>query len=101
PAKKESPPAPPPPRLPEDQEVVFVVTGFLGRDPEGRITTLGRGGSDYTATFLAAALGGPGILWEDTPGLLTADPKVVADARVIEKIGYVDALELAHYGLQA
>src|SRR5581483_7018389 len=88
-------------RLPEDQDAVFVVTGFIGRDPDGRITTLGRGGSDYTATFLAAALGGPCILWKDTPGLLTADPRVVSDTRVIEKIGYLDALELAHYGLQA
>ncbi|HZV00236.1 MAG TPA: aspartate kinase [Planctomycetota bacterium] len=88
-------------RLPEDQDAVFVVTGFLGRDDEGRITTLGRGGSDYTATFLAAALGGPCILWKDTPGLLTADPRVVSDTRVIERIGYLDALELAHYGLQA
>lgn len=88
-------------KLPEDQDAVFVVTGFIGRDPEGRITTLGRGGSDYTATFLASALGGPCILWKDTPGLLTADPRVVADTRVIERIGYLDALELAHYGLQA
>ena len=88
-------------RLPEDQDVVFVVTGFIGRDHDGRITTLGRGGSDYTATFLASALGGPCILWKDTPGLLTADPRVVANTRVIERIGYLDALELAHYGLQA
>jgi aspartate kinase len=88
-------------RLPEEQDAVFVVTGFIGRDPDGRITTLGRGGSDYTATFLAAALGGPCILWKDTPGLLTADPRVVSDTRVIERIAYIDALELAHYGLQA
>jgi aspartate kinase len=88
-------------RLPEDQDAVFVVTGFIGRDPDGRITTLGRGGSDYTATFLAAALGGPAILWKDTAGLLTSDPRVVSDTRIIERIGYIDALELAHYGLQA
>ncbi len=87
--------------LGEDQDAVFVVTGFIGRDPEGRLTTLGRGGSDYTATFLAAALGGPAILWKDTPGLLTADPRVVSDTKIIEKINYLDALELAHYGLQA
>ena len=88
-------------RLPEESDQVYVVTGFVGRDKHGRLTTLGRGGSDYTATFLAAALGGPTILWKDTPGLLTADPRVVSDTRVIEKIGYLDALELAHYGLQA
>jgi aspartate kinase len=87
--------------LPEDQDAVFVVTGFIGRDPEGRLTTLGRGGSDYTATFLAAALGGPAILWKDTPGLLTADPRVVSDTKIIERINYLDALEMAHYGLQA
>jgi aspartate kinase len=88
-------------RLREDDDVVYVVTGYVGRDEEGHLTTLGRGGSDYTATFLAAALGGVCVLWKDTPGLLTADPRVVQSPRVIERIGHVDALELAHYGLPA
>lgn len=87
--------------LARDQEVVYVVPGFVGQDEGGRFTTLGRGGSDTTATFLAAALGGTAVLWKDTQGLLTADPRVVADPQVIERIHYLDVLELAHYGLPA
>ncbi len=81
--------------------VVWVVPGFVGQDARGRWTTLGRGGSDTTATFLAAALGGVAILWKDTQGLLTADPRVVARPRVLGRLEYLDALELAHYGLPA
>ncbi|RMG18990.1 MAG: aspartate kinase [Planctomycetota bacterium] len=84
-----------------DEEVVYVVAGFVGRDPDGRLTTLGRGGSDTTATYLASVLGGPAVLWKDTPGLLTGDPRVVARPQVIERLHYLDALELAHYGLPA
>lgn len=84
-----------------DRDVVYVVPGFVGQDEAGRYTTLGRGGSDTTATFLAAALGGTAVLWKDTQGLLTADPRVVPDPQVIERIHYLDALELAHYGLPA
>ena len=75
-----------------------VVTGFIGRDEEGFITTLGRGGSDYTASYIASVLGCDAILWKDVAGLMTADPKIVKGARIIEKINYLDALELAHYG---
>lgn len=88
-------------RFRRDREVVYVVPGFVGQDEAGRWTTLGRGGSDTTATFLAAALGGTAVLWKDTQGLLTADPKVVRDPQVIERIHYMDVLELAHYGLPA
>lgn len=82
-------------------DVVHVVPGFVGQTPEGHWTTLGRGGSDTTATFLGAALGAPVVLWKDTPGLLTADPRIVDKPRVIDRIHYLDVLELAHYGLQA
>ncbi len=82
-------------------DVIYVVAGFVGCDRGGRITTIGRGGSDTTATYLASVLGGPAVLWKDTPGLLTADPRVVARPRVIERLHYLDALELAHYGLPA
>lgn len=82
-------------------DVVYVVAGFVGTDPQGRITTIGRGGSDTTATFLASVLGGPALLWKDTPGLLTGDPRVVAAPQVITQLHYLDALELAHYGLPA
>jgi aspartate kinase len=82
-------------------DTVHVVAGFIGRDGAGRLTTLGRGGSDTTATFLASVLGGPAVLWKDTSGLLTGDPRVVAAPQVIERVHYLDALELAHYGLPA
>lgn len=88
-------------RLHADRDLVYVVPGFVGQDEAGRWTTLGRGGSDTTATFLAAALRGTAVLWKDTQGLLTADPRVVADPLVIERIHYLDVLELAHYGLPA
>ncbi len=82
-------------------DLVYVVAGFVGQDPSGRLTTIGRGGSDTTATFLASVLGGPALLWKDTPGLLTGDPRVVGEPKVIERLHYLDALELAHYGLPA
>ncbi|MCW8137423.1 MAG: aspartate kinase [Planctomycetota bacterium] len=88
-------------RFAGDRDVVHVVPGFVGQDEAGRWTTLGRGGSDTTATALAGALGGVAILWKDTTGLLTADPRVVDDPLVIDRAHYLDALELAHYGLPA
>jgi len=78
---------------------VPVVPGFLGASPDGDLTTLGRGGSDLTATLLARALGAGRVsLWKDVPGLLTADPKVVPDARVIPALHSREAAELAYYG---
>ena len=75
-----------------------VIAGFFGRDEKGRIATLGRGGSDYIATFISAAFRCPVILFKDVDGLMTADPKVVENASVIDKINYMDVLELARYG---
>jgi aspartate kinase len=80
---------------------VHVVPGFIGRDARGNLTTLGRGGSDYTATTIGAALGCETTLWKDVDGLLTADPKIVPGARPIARLHYLDALELAHYGTKA
>jgi aspartate kinase len=80
---------------------IYLVPGFFGRDRNGDIATLGRGGTDYTATFIGAALGCETTLWKDVDGLLTADPKLVRDARPIERLHYLDALELAHYGTKA
>ena len=69
------------------------------RHPEGELATLGRGGSDLTATLLARALGAARVsLWKDVPGLLTADPRVVPDARVIPQLHAREAAELAYYG---
>src|SRR6185312_1773301 len=67
--------------------------------PEGEAATLGRGGSDLTATLLARGLGARRVsLWKDVPGLLTADPRVVPDARVIPRLHAREAAELAYYG---
>lgn len=81
------------------REVIPVVPGFLGADREGRVVTLGRGGSDLTATLLARALSARDVfLWKDVPGFLTADPRVVPDARVIPQLNVREAAELAYYG---
>src|SRR3954453_1047884 len=78
---------------------VPVVPGFIGATPTGELATLGRGGSDLTATLLARALGASRVnLWKDVPGLLTADPRVVPDARVIPHLHTREAAELAYYG---
>src|SRR5438874_12964953 len=78
---------------------VPVVPGFLGAAPDGQVATLGRGGSDLTATLLARVLGAREVsLWKDVPGLLTADPRIVPDARVVPQVHLREAAELAYYG---
>jgi bifunctional aspartokinase / homoserine dehydrogenase 1 len=82
-----------------DAGTIAVVPGFIGRAPDGSITTLGRGGTDLTATMLARALGARQVmLWKDVPGIMTADPRLVADARVIPQLHHREAAEVAHYG---
>jgi len=81
------------------QGIVPVVTGFIGATAEGTLTTLGRGGSDYSATILGAALDADEvIIWKDVDGLLTTDPRMVPSARTIPEISYSEAAELAHFG---
>src|SRR5271163_5048633 len=76
-----------------------VVTGFIGATQEGQLTTLGRGGSDYSATILGAALDASEvIIWTDVEGVLTADPRLVSEARTIPVISYREAAELAYFG---
>jgi aspartate kinase len=78
-----------------------VVTGFIAKDESGNITTLGRGGSDLTATMLGAALRVDEVqTWKDVDGILTADPRIVADAHPVPVITYEEAAELAHFGAQ-
>lgn len=79
---------------------VAVFTGFLGRGSKTKaITTLGRGGSDLTCTLLGAALGLPEVqVWKDVDGVLTADPRLVADARAVGALTYDEATELAFFG---
>ena len=78
---------------------LFVLPGFIASDSKGRSTTLGRGGSDYTASLLAVGAGARILeIWTDVPGMMTANPKVVPDARTISNISYRAALELSHFG---
>jgi aspartokinase/homoserine dehydrogenase 1 len=78
---------------------VPVVTGFIGASEKGTLTTLGRGGSDYSATVLAAALNAEEvIIWTDVDGVLTADPRLVPEARTLREISYNEAAELAYFG---
>ncbi len=78
---------------------VAVVTGFLAATPEGVITTLGRGGSDYTAAILADCLDADEVwIWTDVDGVLSADPRVVPDARPIPEISFAEVGELAYFG---
>jgi aspartokinase/homoserine dehydrogenase 1 len=82
-----------------EKGIVPIVTGFIGATAEGRLTTLGRGGSDYSATILGAALDADEvIIWTDVDGVLTADPRLVPDARTIPLISYREAAELAYFG---
>jgi aspartate kinase len=79
--------------------IVAVVTGFIGATPDGVLTTLGRGGSDYSATILGGALGADEvIIWTDVNGVLSADPRLVPEARTIPEISYREAAELAYFG---
>jgi aspartokinase/homoserine dehydrogenase 1 len=82
-----------------EREVIPVVTGFIGATQEGALTTLGRGGSDYSATILGAALAADEvIIWTDVDGLMTADPRLVHGVTTISEISYREAAELAHFG---
>ena len=79
--------------------VVPVVPGFIGSGPDGTVSTLGRGGSDLTATVLARVLGaGRAVLWKDVPGILTADPRAVPDARLLPQMHHREAAEVAYFG---
>ncbi len=76
-----------------------VVTGFIGATPDGLTTTLGRGGSDYSASILAVALQAEEIwIWTDVDGVMTADPRLVPEARTIPVLSYREVAEMAHFG---
>jgi aspartokinase/homoserine dehydrogenase 1 len=76
-----------------------VVPGFIGSAPDGTVATMGRGGSDLTATLLGRCLGAVRVvLWKDVPGILTADPRTVTDARLIPQLHHREAAEVAYYG---
>lgn len=76
-----------------------VMTGFFGCDAAGRVTTFGRGGSDYAASIVAAALHAQRLeIWKDVDGFLTADPRIISDAQPIDEMTYEEAAELAGVG---
>lgn len=78
---------------------LLFVTGFIASNAEGRVTTLGRGGSDYTAAILGAALGAREIqIWTDVNGMMTADPRLVQKAFSLPELSYTEAMELSYFG---
>ena len=82
-----------------EQGAVPVVTGFNGATADGRPTTLGRGGSDYSASILAAALDAAELwIWTDVDGIMSADPRLVPDGVVLAEVTYAEAAELAYHG---
>jgi len=78
---------------------IALITGFIGSNAKGETTTLGRGGSDYTASIIGAALSVKEIeIWTDVDGMMTADPRKVSSAFTIPAISYAEAMELTHFG---
>ena len=82
-----------------DQETIFVIPGFIGADSDNITTTLGRNGSDYTASLIAAAFPNSELqIWTDVDGIMSADPTQVEDAFVIENLSYQEAMEMSYFG---
>lgn len=80
-------------------DIIPVVTGYIGATPEGVITTLGRGGSDYSATYLASLIDADEVwIWTDVDGVMSADPRKIKDALVMPTISYEEVSEFAHFG---
>ena len=78
---------------------LFILPGFISSDENGTTTTLGRGGSDYTAAIIAAALTARVLeIWTDVSGMMTADPRLVSNVKIIPQISYQEAMELSHFG---
>lgn len=78
---------------------LLFVTGFIASNDEGKITTLGRGGSDYTAAIWGAALNASEIqIWTDVNGMMTADPRIVKKAFSLPELSYIEAMELSYFG---
>jgi len=81
------------------KKIIPVVGGFAGADQHGNITTFGRGGSDYTATIIASCINADEVwLMSDVDGLMTADPKLVKNAKLLKEVSYAEAIEMAQFG---
>jgi aspartokinase/homoserine dehydrogenase 1 len=82
-----------------DEGIIPITTGFIGATPEGVITTLGRGGSDYSAAIIGSVLPADDVwIWTDVDGIMTTDPRIASDARTLSEISYSEIAELAYYG---
>ncbi|MGF3522291.1 MAG: aspartate kinase [Candidatus Bathyarchaeia archaeon] len=85
-----------------EKGVVPIVTGFIAANQDGVVTTVGRGGSDYTATILGVALKADEVwIWTDVDGIMTTDPKIVPSARMLPQLSYQEATEMAIFGAKA
>ncbi len=83
----------------KSRKLLYIFPGFIGADSKGITTTLGRGGSDYTASILANCLQADILeIWTDVSGMMTADPRLVPNAKAISQLSYSEALELSHFG---
>ncbi len=83
----------------QNNDKVLFVTGFIASSKDDKITTLGRGGSDYTAAIWGSALGAEEIqIWTDVDGMLTADPRIVKKAFSLDELSYIEAMELSYFG---
>ena len=81
------------------KKAIPVVGGFAGADQHGNVTTFGRGGSDYTATIIASSINADEVwLMSDVDGLMTADPKLVKNAKLLKEVSYAEAIEMAQFG---
>ena len=81
------------------KKIIPVVGGFAGADQHGNITTFGRGGSDYTATIIASCINADEVwLMSDVDGLMTADPRLVKNSRLLKEVSYAEAIEMAQFG---
>ncbi|SHE60312.1 bifunctional aspartate kinase/homoserine dehydrogenase I [Chryseobacterium sp. OV279] len=83
----------------DHQNQIIIAPGFIAKDKNGNATTLGRGGSDYTAAIIAAAVSAEELqIWTDVSGMMTADPRLASNAKPIPEISYHEAMELSHFG---
>src|SRR5688572_30427858 len=82
-----------------DEGNILITTGFIGANPEGVVTTLGRGGSDYSAAIIGSVLPANEVwIWTDVDGVMTTDPRIVSSAKTLSEISYGEIAELAYYG---
>lgn len=85
--------------LNENKNKIIIAPGFIAQDEKGHSTTLGRGGSDYTASIIASGINADELqIWTDVSGMMTADPRLVSNAKPIPEISYAEAMELSHFG---